>query len=141
MILRTVDINLHFDPGKLFDDIREIQFSAYRAWQDDILDMIDSMWRGWVEETGRSRRGFSVAFNPNTGDIEILNNAESPRGVQYAQYVHRAGSPRSDLYIDHVMRRLLAGPIAEMIEYIESELEDLIAKNVNITYRSTGRPG
>ena len=72
-------------------------------------------------ETGRSRRAFSLAFDANDGRILVLNNARSPYGKHnlYAQYVHRAGAPKSDLYIDRVMAELVRGPIAEMMEYIE----------------------
>ena len=141
MILRTVEVNLNFDLGAFFDDIREIQYQAYRAWQDDILDIIDRMWRNWDVETGRSRRGFALSFNPNTGDIEVLNNANNYKGVPYAQYVHRAGRPITDLYIDTVMARLLAGPISEMMDMIEADIQDLIGRSIQIKYYNSGEPG
>jgi len=131
-VLRAIDVNVDFNVHDVLDEVREVQFDAYRAWQDDILDAIDAKWRGWVVETGTSRRGFSLAFDPNRGRILVLNRARAKSkgglrtGGLYAQYVHRAGTPKSNLYIDVVMRDLMqGGPVAEMIEYIEDTVAEM----------------
>lgn len=106
-LIRETDI----DFGDMLDGVGDARDEVLEQWADEIVTYIKRRWTNWVEETGTSQAAWKYTLD---GDTLIITN-----DAGYTGYVHRAGTPVTNIEADIIFDDLVEHDAA----LIEAALE------------------
>ena len=101
---------------------------------EESVELAQSMWTGWKygkyyppAQKGTSFAGWKFKLlqaQQHRRGVEILNDAKSlSTGDKYAGYVHRAGTPKTDLVWEKVMAKMRKDLIPESKDRLIAEFK------------------
>ena len=85
----AITIHDNIDWTGMLQGINEQSGAVFEQWGAIVVEAIQEIWTGWVEETGTSQAAWYYELEGNS--LIVRNDAG------YAGYVHRAGTPPDDL--------------------------------------------
>ena len=121
-------------PMNLASILFESEMTILEELGEESVTLAQEMWTGWKygkyyppSQKGTSFAGWKFKLlqaSTNKRGVEILNDAKSlSTGDKYAGYVHRAGSPKTDLVWLKVMDRMRKDLVPEAMDRLMAEFK------------------
>lgn len=113
----TIRAETNIDFKDILDNIPLTRAEFLDLWGVEVTKFCVNRWVGWVEETGTSRAGWHFYISQ---DQLVVHN-----DVGYSGYVHRAGTPKTNIEADNYFDELVANQADKMVNMMADALEDL----------------